>query len=272
MRTTLLSILVLAFAACGGQEFSETTEAISEEGPVRVVLEVREEGGFVPIEFSIGRMPVFVLMSDGTLYGPGMMTMEFPGRLLPAVQSAVISGQALDEILQYIEDIGMADITKERVDHAMNQIADAPDTVVTFYDDSAHEFSVYALGLDTQNLDVRVALLNELVQRLHLAIGQGEPGPHYQPERIEVLAGVREIPMDPQFENEQPWPLEAPFADMVDAGASWRCVALDGETAAKALEVFDKANAATTWTDEAATYTMVIRYLYPHQAGCGTVG
>lgn len=259
-------------AACAAAP-ATTTAGIGNGGDdLRVILEVRDEGGFVPVEFSIGRMPTFVLMSDGTLYGPGMTTLEFPGKLLPSVQATTVGEAAMSDILQYIEDIGMADIIKERNDDAMAQIADAPDTVVTYYDEDAHEFSVYALGMSTTNADVRIALLSELVERLHMALGEGLPQPHYQPDRIEVLAGVQEIPVDPQFDNQRGWPIGVAFADMVEAGAGWRCSPLEGEAKDAALAVFDAANAATSWNDGQTTYTIVVRYLYPHQAACGTVG
>ena len=82
MQTTIIGILALALlvGACGNDSSSEPQEA---RGADEVVLTVTSEGGFVPVEFNLDRMPRFVLMGDGTLYSPGMMTLEFPGKLLP---------------------------------------------------------------------------------------------------------------------------------------------------------------------------------------------
>ncbi len=272
-KLALALVLTLSACATPGEAPESTTDAppttAAGSGEPTVLLEVRDEGGFVPVEFSIGRMPRYVLMTDGTLYGPGMMTLEFPSKLLQAVSVVTIGESDMANIVQYIEDIGFADIIEERDDSAMVNVADAPDTVVTYFDDEgAHVFSVYALGIAPNPGDVRVALLNELVQALDSANTAGTPAGTLEPERIEVLAGIREIPVDPQFENERPWPIEVSFADMAEAGAGWRCATLEGEAKDQAMAIFAEANSASSWNDGTNVYSIVVRYLYPHQEGC----
>jgi hypothetical protein len=58
---------------------------------VRVVLTISDEGGFVPVEWNLKRIPRYVVMSDGTVYYQGPVTMEYPGRALPNVQTGTIS-------------------------------------------------------------------------------------------------------------------------------------------------------------------------------------
>lgn len=269
----LLVLALVSVAACGGGDASipstapPTTAAPVEEEP-RILLEVRDEGGFVPIEWSIGRMPRYVLMTDGTLYGPGATTLEYPGRMLPSVFVMKVDDSVIADIRQYAEDIGFADIIEERNDEGMANVADAPDTVVTYFDDEgAHVFSVYGLGIATFS-DVRIALLGEMIGVLDQAGLNGTSLGEFQPERIEVLAGLREIPVDAQFENERPWPLQVSFADMSETAAGWRCTTIEGDAIAGLLDEFGQANQATTWNDEGVVYTIVVRYLFPYQEAC----
>lgn len=268
----LLLLALVSVAACGGGDASTPsttphTTAPVEEAP-RILLEVRDEGGFVPIEWSIGRMPRYVLMTDGTLYGPGATTLEYPGRMLPSVSVMKVTDSVIAEIRQYAEDIGFADIIEERNDEGMATVADAPDTVVTYFDEEgSHVFSVYGLGIAPLS-DVRIALLAEMIGVLDQAGLNGTALGEFQPDRIEVLAGVREIPADAQFENERPWPLQVSFADMSDTAAGWRCTTIEGETIAGLLDEFGQANQATTWSDAGVIYTIVVRYLFPYQEAC----
>jgi hypothetical protein len=268
MKRILLLALV-AIAACGGGDTtSPSTTTPPVDGTPRVLLEVRDEGGFVPVEWSIGRMPRYVLMTDGTLYGPGAMTLEYPGRLLPSVAVMKVDESVVAEIRQYAEDIGFGEIVEERNDEAMLNVADAPDTVVTYFDDDGpHVFTVYGLGITTVS-DVRVALIGEMVGVLDTAGAQGTSLGEFEPERFEVLAGVREIPAEAEFENERPWPLEIPFTEMSAVPAGWRCTTIEGEAVAGLLEEFSQANQATTWNDGGVVYTIVVRYLFPYQEAC----
>lgn len=270
----LLALALVSVAACGGgvDGSSPSTAPATTTAPVgeepQILLEVRDEGGFVPIEWSIGRMPRYVLMTDGRLYGPGATTLEYPGRMLPSVFVMKVDDSVLAEVRQYAEDIGFADIIEERNDEGMANVADAPDTVVTYFDqEGAHVFSVYGLGIATFS-DVRIALLGEMIGVLDQAGLNGTSLGEFQPERLEVLAGLREIPVDAQFENERPWPLQLSFADMSETAAGWRCTTVEGDAIAGLLVEFGQANQATTWNDDGTIYTIVVRYLFPHQEAC----
>lgn len=267
MRTTP-ALLLLFVTACGGSG-STASSTIPPDTEPSVVLEVRDEGGFAPVEWIIARMPRHVLMSDGTLYGPAAITARYPGPLLPAVTVADLDGQAFSDVLQYAEDIGFAGIDQLRDDEALQTVADAPDTVVTFFDQTGpHVFSVYGLGFLERPADIRVSLLNEMVMLLDRATASGGTGGIFVPQRIEVVAGVREMPVEQSFLDERPWPLPVGFAEMGDTVAGWRCLTLEGEEMDAALTVFETATQATDWSENGTSYTMVVRYLYPHQEGC----
>lgn len=268
MRKILIALLLLT-GACSGRESTTTQPTAPTDGEPTVLVEVRDEGGFAPVEWLVGRMPRYVLMSDGTLYGAGITTLEFPGRLLPSVATTMVDAQTMTDLRQYVEDIGFADIIELRDDQASQTVADAPDTVVTYFDDGgSHVFSVYGLGMLEAPTDIRVALLAELVGLLDQAAASGVAGPVFVPERIEVYAGVREMPVDPQFEDERPWPLTIPASDLGEGVAGWGCLTLEGEEMTAALEAFDTATQATDWIDSGTSYGIVVRYLHPHQQGC----
>ncbi len=57
-------------------------------------------------------------------------------------------------MLAQIEEIGLPEMTDERDDTQMNNVADASTYVVTFFDAEGqeHKYSVYALGLEAGSL------------------------------------------------------------------------------------------------------------------------
>lgn len=124
------------------------------EATVGVVLTISDEGGFVPVEWSLKRIPRYVIMSDGKVYYQGPVTLEYPGRALPNVQTGIISEEDLAEIMALIDESGLNEVTDERNDKGMLNIADAPDTVFVYTDDEGveHRFSVYALGFEGDGL------------------------------------------------------------------------------------------------------------------------
>jgi hypothetical protein len=283
MRRTFTAIaaLGLVLAACGGGELGSGTTATTStpgtttplEPPSEIMLEVRDEGGFVMPSFLLTRVPRFVLMSDGTLYGPGMQTAVYPGPLFPAVQVVEISDEAMAEIRQYIEDIGFADIVDERNQDAAANVADAPDTVVTVFDSAgAHSFSVYALGIDGVNFkDTRVIELNSLVMALDAAMAAGTPAGEFTPDRFEVYAWT--APAEPGTANPVEWPFGIEYSAMTDTGVDIRCAVFGGSEAARLLGVLGDANEATAFrAADGSEYQVGVRPLWPHQTSTCAAG
>lgn len=286
MRRTITSLigLSLLLAACGagdagtgttsnGGSTPETTLPPLEAPEGEVVLTISEEGGFIPVEWNFRRIPRYVVMSDGTVYTQGPMTLEYPGKALPNVQRVEISGEELTAIMDLIEEAGLPDVSDERNDKAMMNIADAPDTVFTYTDAEGvdHRFAVYALGFEDIDFDDdRVTVLEELLAAVDEAVAQAESSEPFTADRVDVFVGQREIAVEEQYANTIDWPLEATFEEMSDGGAGFRCVSLEGEEAASILEVFSQANEATTVVaEDGSEYTMIVRPLLPGQeSGC----
>ena len=271
MRKTLIGLTVatLLLAACGEPELADTLKLTDD--PASVLLIVKDEGGFVPIEFIVGQGPRMVLLRDGTLIVSGPQIEIFPQPLLPNYQAIKLGEEDMLFVLEELEALGFAEIENEVNDEAANMVADASTAVTTFYNqDGAHTFSVYALGIGTQVTDGRVPILANLVEHLS-QIGFSQPGAAYEWEALEVLAGLPLFPEEPDFANVQPWPLDVGFDEMTDIGFAWRCASYTGEEAQTLLGLFASANQVTTWDDGNTEYSIKVRPLFPQQEPCTTV-
>ena len=194
MRKTLIGLTtaVLVLAACGEPGLADTLKL--NDDPASVLLIVKDEGGFVPIEFIVGQGPRLVLLRDGTLIVSGPQIEIFPQPLLPNYQSIQLGEEDMLFVLEELDALGFAEIESEVNNEAANMVADASTTVTTFYNqDGQHTFSVYALGIGTQVTDGRVPVLANLVEHLS-QIGFSQAGTPYEWQGLEVLAGVPQAP------------------------------------------------------------------------------
>ena len=248
----------------------EETLNLSDD-PSSVLLIVKDEGGFVPIEFIVGQGPRLVLFRDGTLIVSGPQIEIFPQPLLPNYQSIQLDEEEMLFVLEELDALGFADIDNEVNDEAANMVADASTAITTFYnEEGAHTFSVYALGIGTQVTDARVPILANLVEHLS-QIGFSQPGQPYEWEGIEVLAGVPQVAAEPEFVDIRPWPLSVAFNDMADIGFGWRCASYEGDQAQSLLGMFAEASQVTTWDDGASEYSIKVRPLFAQQEPCARV-
>lgn len=272
MRKTLIGLTAAALALSGCRAGSGLEEKLKlNEDPDSVLLIVKDEGGFVPIEFIVGQGPRLVLLRDGTLIVTGPQIEIFPQPLLPNYQSIQLDDESMLFVLEELDAIGFAEIDSEVNDEAANMVADASTAVTTFYNqDGPHTFSVYALGLDTQVGDARVPILANLVNRLS-EIGFNQAGELYQWRALEVLAGVPQFPAEPDFLDVRPWPLEVGYGEMTDVGFGWRCDSYEGEEAQALLAVFSEASQVTTWDDGGTEYSIRVRPLFPGEDPCARV-
>ncbi|CAN5916389.1 hypothetical protein BH23PLA1_BH23PLA1_41980 [soil metagenome] len=257
----ILTCALIALAACGG---GSTTLNLPAD-PDQVVLTVTSEGGFVPVEFNLDRMPQFQLMADGTLFFQGPIPEIFPGPLTPNVQQAELSDDQIGEILALVEELGLPEVTDEFDNRGAEMIADAGTTVFTYYDDAGeHRLAIYALGIAESPTRGRI-LAQELNEQLFEA-GNNSPSAPYTPDRLQVAAGSP-IGADPQFFTTQPWPLQIPFDEMPDWGVDWKCLEVtEGVDALYAT--FSQANSATLWEDSTGEKTLRARPLLPGEDAC----
>lgn len=254
----------MTIAACNGGVTTETTAA---PDPDQVVLTVTSEGGFVPIEFNLERMPRYVLMADGTLYSQGPVPAIFPGPLLPNVQVTAITDSAFAEIDALIQEVGLPEIDDRLDNTGAEMVADASTEVFTYHDENGeHRLAIYALGIAEGGGSTDRILANELLQALDAAAAEGESRA-FGPERIQVAAGPA-LQFEQGMSTTEAWPLEVSFEEMDEWAIGWRCVEITGEAVDGLVSVFSEANQATLWDTGSEELSIKARPLLPGETAC----
>lgn len=265
-NTSLVAVALVTLALAIACNDGDSTGSTLPADPEAVVLTVTSEGGFVPVEFNLDRMPRYLVAADRTLYYQGPVPAIFPGPLLANVQVTTIDETTWAEIISLVEDLGLPDID-ERIDNTgAEMIADATTEFITYNDDNgAHRLGIYALGLTEAPGSTDRVLAGEIVELLDAATATGE-SVSYQPERLQVAAGPGTA--EAGFSTVEPWPLDTTYADMAEWSIGWRCVTVEGPAVPGLVEVFNAANQATLWDTGTETLAIRARPLLPGEVGC----
>lgn len=257
-------MLALIVAACNGDSTTQTTVP---PDPDQVLLTVTSEGGFVPIEFNLERMPRYVLMADGTLYHQGPVPAIFPGPLLPNVQVSTITEASFGEITALIEELGLPGIDERYDNTGAEMVADASTEVFTYHDETGeHRLAIYALGISEGGGSTDRILANELLQALDTATAEGDSDP-YQPERLQVAVGPA-LQFEQGMSTTEPWPLAVSFEEMDEWAIGWRCMEVAGQEVDELISVLSEANQATLWDTGTEELSMKARPLLPGETAC----
>jgi hypothetical protein len=242
------------------------------DDPEAAFLIVESTGGFLPVEFQVRQIPQAVLLVNRNVVVGGPMIEIYPPPLVPALQQAPLDDATWELVLDLVEESGLPDIVEEQNNDATASVTDAAITVVTYYDGTGtHVWRVYALLEAASHSDPRVTALAQLVATLQNA-GFSDGSTPYEMAAIQVLAGIPEIPPDPQFADTKPWPLPDAFAEMGEVGFGWRCAPYDGEVAADLLDTFHEANQLTTWDDGDSEYQFAVQPWFTGQTPCNPIG
>lgn len=262
-RFTIAVILPLALAGCGSPGSGSDDDMEVPEGRAGVILEIRDEGGFIPVEVSLTRVPRFVVFEDGTVVSHQVEAGAVDGRAAPLFEND-LSETDFADLLTFVQDLALGDVERVDINEATN-VADAPTTVLTYFDEAGpHRLAVYALGFDTPS-DPRAAILASMVDLLETATTP--PGEPYAPPSFEVLASSEMV--NPQLPVEETWPLETAPGEMDDLGFNgWRCVVVDAEEIDRSLPIERNGVAASVWTFDGTPHTLLTRPLFPHEEGC----
>ena len=267
MRFLVVMMLVaLVLAACGGDTGDETEPTVPEGTDGGVILEISDEGGFVPVEFNLTRVPRFTVFADGTVVMPVRQQFTFPGPALRPLVESKLDDATFNDVLTFVDDLGLADIDEIALNNAPN-VADASTTVVRYFDDvGEHRISIYALGFDSA-ADARSAIVASMIQKLEAATAELSASPH--PAGRLVVFAVGAEGLDPQqVRNAGTWPLEIAPAEMTSQVAGFSCVTIDGDAAADLAAMLADADSMTTWTHEGTEFRIIARPLLPHEDGC----
>lgn len=262
----LLAGAAIAISACGVEQ---TGSGYNADDPV---LQIRSEGGFVPLEWNLGRGPTYTLLGDGSVISEGPTILIYPGPLLPNYQISQLNDSDVDLIMDLIHEIGLPDMESEDDDKAASFVADATTEVVTFWDTdgSLHKYSVYALGIEPDSSNPSTSAFYELLTTMQTAVANSTETVPFEPEKVRVLAGVAMAPVDAEFEDIRPWPLEGEDpAQWEQLEIGWSCEVFGPEI----LETFTDASQLTQWLHpdpmmDAPPFTLLVRPLHPGEEDC----
>jgi hypothetical protein len=255
----VVTVLALVFTACGPGDQPET-------GANDPILQIRSEGGFVPVEVALGTGPRYTLLGDGRLIHQGAQTMEFPAPLLPGYMMAQLTPSQVDALLALVEDIGLPGIDEETDNSASQYVADASTEVVTYWDDNGpHRLSVYALGIE-ESPSARNAAFLDLIETLDRFTAEADTE-NYVPETVRVIAGPGFVNQDVQ--DTRSWPLDDDQTAWSELANGWTCRVLGSEV----LDLFEDATQATVWEepdlfDFPSPVKLLVRPLLPGEPDC----
>jgi hypothetical protein len=261
----LLVALGLALAACA---FYPDAEIELPDDPNAPVIQVRYEGGFAPIEYLLGGGPAYTLLADGRLIYEGPTTAIYPSLLLRGYLVTQLEDDDMEGILDFVSRIGLPGIEFEYDDSAADRVMDAGNAEITYWNGQGeHVYSVYALGLGEFSSRRATKAFEELTDFLRnlTVVRRGDP---YQPERIQVIAGIGFT--DPEFDDVRDWPLrDTDLSSWTPVVDSWVCRTYGPEI----IEAFTDATEATRWRHpdpmmDAPAYTLLVRALHPGEPDC----
>jgi hypothetical protein len=241
-----------------------------------VVLRVRHEGGFVPVDMVPGRIPLVSVYGDGRVITQGPQIAVYPGPALPNLQVQQLDPARLDDLLQR----AMAAGVRSGADYGMPGVADAPSTRVEVrYAGRTYAVNVEALG-EAQPDDPRLtpeqqaartrlsAFVTELTG-LPAAAGMPEPAA-YRPSAVAALARAYTPPGEELPTKPAPvaWPGPALPGPELFPRVGLGCVTATGAQAEAVLAAAAKSTAITPWTSGGKRYTVTFRPMLPDETGC----
>jgi hypothetical protein len=279
----LAALLLVGGCAERVTTFPETSPAPSStvtvpDGGTALVLRVEHVGGFMPAQWTYGRLPISSLYADGRLITEGPMPASYPGPALPNVQVQELDAATVQEAADRAVAAGIA----ERGDLGSPPIADAPSTrftlgtaegVVTRDVYALSEFDGEDVGLTEEQVADR-ARLRELLTFLS-DLGQ-RPSPDgraavepYVPEAVAAISAPWTDPDDRLDHPERPWPGPALPGAPIGALPGVGCLTATGDEATAVLAAAEDANALTPWLSaDGVRWSVLFRPLLPDESSC----
>lgn len=274
--------MLAAACATNPVEDPQVEEVEYPEGAGRLILRVSTEGGFVPVEHNLTRLPDLSLYGDGRMISQGPQIMIFPGPALPNVLVRQIEPAGVRAIMQEAAGAGLTGPDR-RFDSAAGRITDLPDTVFTLVTAGGeHSTSIYGFGSGQEVVDVpeeeaeairALERLRERLTDLDSWLPEGSVGAEqsFEPESMRIFVSS---PPPPSEEGlDQPpmaWPLEQPLGEFGSEASpqGYRCGTVEGEQLATVLEAAGRANQLTPWESAGELFSLSLRPLLPDESGC----
>jgi len=243
-------------------------------GAEDVLVSIKAEGGFVPLEYNLRNTAQFLLLGDGTVIVPGAVMEIYPGPAISPLQAATVNEGQIQELFAAADAAGLL---AGEIDYGQPAVTDVPTTTVTLtvggrtVSQSAYGLSYQDApdtGLTEANVVAREALQAFIDTAQGLAGADSEP---YAPTGIVAyrLSAESAPPVvDEGLEQEpRPWPIgTAPAPPTAGIGS---CVAVIGAEAQTLLAALVEANELTPWLIETDPPSrMAFRPLLPGDPGC----
>ncbi len=295
-----LFVVLLVLSACAapggppdgspGDGGSGTGEIEHPTGGNEPILIVDSAGGFVPVEFNMTRLPLFVLLGDGRVITHGFQTLQYPGPALPPLQERTLTEAGIQAVLEAIEDTGLFTGDLE-LRGAQNVVADAADTIFIL-DAGGNRVTVtiYGLGVFMPGMEAPQGVPSGEIQahgvlgQLHdqllmldswlpAAAWETEGWQPYEPEALRLI--IRDVSGEPT-ESDLPvevrdWPVDGDPATFGEELANFangtRCGVVTGDEAATWLADLHSATQISLWSDDGERrFSVAVRPLLPHEA------
>jgi hypothetical protein len=228
-------------------------------GSDEVVIEIAYEGGFLPIEAVFTQLPSLLVTGNGSHFKLGPVAAIYPGPLLPNVQVSDIGEADVQRLLELAAEHGLF---TEREYESPDNIADAPDTVVTIHaNGETYVHRAYALGigsgLDGAGEEGDRAELQAFVEAARFELDQGSETVAFEPEtyllRATPVTDLTGFELPPTVVD---WP--AVGISLADASD---CLAVPADTVG---DLFADANQLTFFVEDDVTYHVAAK---PQLAG-----
>lgn len=284
LNSAFVLIILVVLAACGGGEIGQPTPSpVGDDTPTTqpsdpgadiwgfevptnpdaVLLEWLSVGGFVPVEYNVGRAPRYVLTAGGELYFEGPMTLEYPGSQLVRFQKVQLNQTQMSIVLDAISNTELVRVTEGSNDSANQTVADADTSVFVLHhaDGTTSQYSIYAFGIASGGDDV--AEFQALADAIEA--GRGGEASIAPIERLQVVFS----PSGPAEELNTV--VDWPFSDITDAPDIFndvRCFEISGDDLAEAVDLFDGANSATFYKSGGDTWRALVRPLHANEEAC----
>jgi hypothetical protein len=236
-----------------------------------LVIRLGYLGGFVAPDYLFSRLPTMVISGDGHVYTPGVMTMQYPGPLVPPLNVRTISEAGIQTLLKRADTdqlLGPApDYTAETM------IADAPSTeVVIATQGSTYTHNAYALGMTPDGgkeltpARQRLFDFSTALQALEATVGAGELGEQslYAPAAYRIRARRAE---QSELDGMMPAPsvVDWPASVGVRLADAAECVSV---TAAQVGSVLAEAKQNTYFREDGVLYFLAVAPILPGDTPC----
>lgn len=241
-----------------------------------LILQVRDEGGFVPYGYDLVRLPQMSIYVDGRVIELGAQLAIYPAPLLPPIVVSRIPPLQVERLLAEAYELGFGSGTDRSF--PATTVADAPDTVVVVWGEGGYTRTGFgALGIEgsapAEEAELR-RVATDFIGSLPFGsvapegVELTEAGP-YVPTALRLV--VTPYVESPDFPQEPvAWPIDVMLGaagvelipEQPEAG---RCmVVLEGDVATL-WPVLEAANQLTPFEQDGVRYTVQVRPLLPHE-------